>query len=73
MMVYENRIREFREAKGLSQRKLADAIGVTPGMVALWELGMRNLSLRNLIALADLLECTTDQLLGREPPGRTSA
>ncbi len=72
-MVYENRIRMLREAKGLSQRTVADRIGVTPGSVAQWELGMKNLSLRNLIALADLLGCTTDQILGREPPGRTSA
>lgn len=72
-MVHENRLREIREAKGLSQRKIADLIGVTPGSVSQWELGMKNLSLRNLIALADLLECTTDQILGREPPGRTSA
>ena len=72
-MVYKLRLRELRVAKGLSQRAVADQIGVTPGMVALWEMGMRNLSLRNLIALADLLGCTTDQILGREPPGRTSA
>lgn len=72
-MVYENRLRELREAKKLSQKDVADRIGVTPGSVAHWELGMKNISMRNLIALADLLECTTDQLLGRDPPGRTSA
>lgn len=65
-MEYNLRLRELREAKGLSQRKVADGIGVTPGTVALWELGMRNLSMRNLIALANLLNCTIDQLLGRD-------
>lgn len=72
-MVYENRLRELREAKGLSQKDVANRIGVTPGSVAHWELGMKNISMRNLIALSDLLDCTVDQLLGREPPGRTSA
>lgn len=70
-MEYDLKLRELREARGLSQRKVADKIGVTPGTVALWELGMRNLSMRNLIALADLLDCTIDQLLGRT--GQTSA
>lgn len=65
-MEYNLRLRELREAKGLSQRKVADEIGVTPGTVALWELGKRNLSMRNLIALANLLDCTIDQLLGRD-------
>ena len=72
-MVYENRLRELREAKGLSQKDVADRINVTPGSVVHWELGMKNISMRNLIALCDLLGCTADQLLGREPPGRTSA
>lgn len=72
-MVYKLRLRELRIAKGLSQRTVADRIGVTPGSVAQWELGMKNISMRNLIALSDLLGCTIDQLLGREPPGRTSA
>lgn len=70
-MEYELKLRELREAKGLSQRKVADSIGVTPGTVALWELGMRNLSMRNLIALANLLDCTIDRLLGRD--GQTPA
>ena len=70
-MEYNLKLRELREAKGLSQRKVADGIGVTPGAVALWELGMRNLSMQNLIALANLLDCTIDQLLGRD--GQTSA
>ena len=70
-MDYDLKLRELREARGLSQRKLADAIGVTPGTVALWELGLRNLSMQNLIALADLFGCTIDRLLGRD--GQSSA
>ena len=65
------KLRELREARGMSQRMVADQIGVSYGMVTLWEQGKRNLSMRTLIALADLLGCTTDQLLGRD--GQTSA
>ena len=33
--------RAIREAAGLSRLELAEAIGVTPGAVGLWELGKR--------------------------------
>lgn len=63
------KIRELREAKGLSQRQVAEAMRVTPGAVAKWELGYTKIALDNLLTLADLFGCTTDALLGREPPG----
>lgn len=72
-MKYKLMLRELREQQGLSQRQVADKIGVTPGAVAHWELGHTKLSMDSILALADLLDCTVDQLLGREPPGRTSA
>lgn len=33
------KLREIREAQGLSQRAVAQSLGVTPGAVAKWELG----------------------------------
>ena len=70
-MEYTLMLRELREARGMTQRSVADGIGVQPSTVALLELGLRNPSMRTLIALADLLDCTTDRLLGRD--GHTSA
>lgn len=70
-MEYNLKLRELREAKGLNQRRVAAELGITPSAVAQWELGQKNPTMRNLIALADLLGCTTDQLLGRD--GQTSA
>lgn len=70
-MEYNLKLRELREAKGLSQRSVAAEINVSPSAVAQWELGQNDPSMKNIHALADLLDCTTDRLLGRD--GQTSA
>ena len=67
------RLRELREAKGLSQRAVAKGINVTPAAVAKWELGYTNPTMDNILAMASLLDCSTDALLGRNIPGQTSA
>ena len=40
-MAYQVEIRKLREQHGLSQRKVAERIHVTPGAVAQWELGLQ--------------------------------
>ena len=67
------RLRELREAKGLSQRAVAKGINVTPAAVAKWELGYTNPTMDNILAIASFLDCSTDALLGRESPAQTSA
>lgn len=67
------KLKEIREARGMTQRKLAKELGVTPGSVAKWELGYHALSMDNLVNLADVLGCTTDAILGRAGPEQTSA
>lgn len=63
-MGFNLKLRELREGKKLSQRDIAAKIHVTPGAVAKWELGYTLPTLENLIALVNLLGCTSDQLLG---------
>jgi len=60
------RIKEQRELKGLSQKGLADKIGVSASIVSNYENGERTPSLESLIALARTFQCTTDYLLGFE-------
>ena len=67
------RLRELRKAKGLSQRAVAKGIHVTPAAVAKWELGYTNPTMDNILAMASLLDCSTDALLGRDVPDQTSA
>ena len=64
-MAYKLMLRPLRTEKGLGQRAVADGIGVTPGAVAQWELGLNDPSLSNVVALAGLLRCSLDQLVAR--------
>ena len=69
-MAYNLRLRELRERRGLSQRQVAERLSVSPGAVARWELGDNKPTMDNLLALAALLECSTDTLLSRDSPRR---
>lgn len=62
------RVKELRIKRGMSQQELGTAIGVTKVSVCGYENGTRLPNLENLIRLADVLETTTDFLLGREVP-----
>lgn len=60
------KIEEKRLSKNLTRRELANAIGVTPAAVDAWEKGRSSISTPLLSRVADVLECTTDELLGRK-------
>lgn len=60
------RLKELRIKKGLSQEELGNEIGVTKVSICGYENNTRFPSLDNLIKLANILETTTDYLLGRE-------
>lgn len=60
------RIKDQRELKRLSQKGLADKIGVSASIVSNYENGERTPSLDILMALARVFQCTTDYLLGFE-------
>lgn len=61
------RIKQLREAAGLSQRELGERIGVSGPAVAMWESGENRPSLTNLEKLADVLGVSIDAILGRDP------
>lgn len=61
------RIKQLREAAGMSQRELGERIGVSGPAVAMWESGENRPSLTNLEKLADVLGVSIDAILGREP------
>ena len=61
------RIKEIREAKGISQRKAALDLNLSPVVYGRYENGTREPSNVILLAIADYFGVTVDELLGREP------
>ena len=57
-------LRKIRKAKGMRQKKLADALGVTQGTVSAWESGRWDPTVENLRAVAKVLGVTVDELIG---------
>lgn len=62
-----NKIKEYRLRKELTQQQLADRVGVDQSAVARWEKGTADPTVINLVSLAEILDCSTDALLGRTP------
>lgn len=62
------RIAQLRQRKGLSQAKLATAVGLSASAIAMYEQGRREPSVNIIIALARALDVTIDFLLTGQPP-----
>lgn len=63
----QNCIRQARQARGFTQERLADELGVSTGTISQWESGTREPRAVMLCHIADTLDVSTDQLLGRKP------
>ena len=59
-------LKELRIEKGVGQVELAKAINVSKGIISLWENGLREPKLSNLIELAKFFEVSLDYLVGLE-------
>jgi transcriptional regulator with XRE-family HTH domain len=59
-----NRIRELREAKGISGTKLAEMIGISPQYLYDLERGDKRLNEEIIVRLTEALGVTADYLLG---------
>ena len=60
-----NRIKELREASGMSQAKLGERIGCVGQTVSKFEKETRQLDPPTICALCDIFGCTADYLIGR--------
>lgn len=56
---------EKRKAKGWTKKKLAEKIDVCPGTLASWEDGRAYPNALFLPSMADVFECTIDEICGR--------
>ena len=58
-------IKALRKSKSMTQKELAQALGISRATVAKYEAGLRTPNMDMIMKLSDVLGCTTDYLLGR--------
>ncbi len=67
-MKYENKfkdiLKELRIEHNLGQVELAKAVGVSKGVISLWENGLREPNMYSLIMLAKFFKISIDELVG---------
>ncbi len=64
--LFKLRIKELRLEKGIGQVELAKEIGVSKGVISLWENGLREPTMNSLILLSKYFSVTIDYLVGLE-------
>lgn len=60
-----HKLKELRKKYSLSQKQVADHLGISPSIVAGYETGYRTPSTEVLIKLSGLYQCTLDYLVGK--------
>ena len=64
MRGFGERLKEIRKDLAMSQKDVADDIGVTASAYANYEQGTREPNLETLIKLCEVLNVTADEILG---------
>jgi transcriptional regulator with XRE-family HTH domain len=68
MDIFAERLKELRMQRGLSQVQLAALIDVSPRVYNRWERGGALPRLDFVVKIADILQVTLDELIGRAAP-----
>lgn len=64
--IFGARLKELRIEKGIGQVELSKEIGVSKGVISLWENGLREPGMNSLILLSRYFSVTIDYLVGLE-------
>ena len=62
--MFRDNLRQRRRAANLSQKDLGDKLNVVQATIANWEKGRNEPSIAMLTKLADIFDCTLDDLVG---------
>ncbi len=63
---FAENFRKIRKMRCISQKELAERIGVSQAVVSLWENGSALPTIERLVAITRVLRCSADALLGIE-------
>ena len=64
MESFGERLRSLRESKKIGQVELAKCLGVSKGIISLWENNLREPKLSNIIAIIKYFNESADYILG---------
>ena len=62
--IFGERLKDLRMSKNIGQIELSKRIGVSKGVISLWENGLREPTMSNRISLAKFFEVSIDFLTG---------
>ncbi len=62
---FKDILKELRLEKGLGQVELAKKLGVSKGVISLWENGLREPGMYSLILISDFFGISIDELVGQ--------
>ena len=62
--IFAKRVKELRKSRGMTQKQLGEAIGLTQKAISTIESGLRETTFDKLILLAKFFNVSTDYLLG---------
>ena len=66
---FSDRLKELRHEKGLNQIELAKQLGVSNGIISLWENNLREPGMYSLVQIAAFFDVSVDYLVGlRDTP-----
>ena len=66
------RVKHARQAKGMSQMELAEAVGISVSFLSNIEVGRQSMNIKTLIAISDTLDVSTDWILRNDTRAATS-
>jgi len=64
MKCYNDRIRDLREERKLTQRQVAQVLGICQQVYSKYELGVRSLPIEHLMKLCQFYHASADWILG---------
>jgi len=63
--LFKDNLKMLRQEKGIGQVELAKKLGVSKGIISLWENGLREPNMSSLIQLSKFFNVSIDYLVGR--------
>lgn len=73
MTGFAERLRLLRQARNITQARLAELLGISPRSYNRWERGGNIPHLEMLVKIADALQVSLDELVGRKEPSQEIA